>query len=80
MCSQWSWNPEESAGSPVTVTDGCELSCRGWELNMGLLEKEPVFLTSKPSLKSSFKITHEVGKEKCVWRASRSKSRGERRK
>jgi hypothetical protein len=54
MCVLCPWNPEESVGSPGTVTDGCELPCKGWESNLGPLEKEPVFSTSKSSLKSSF--------------------------
>jgi hypothetical protein len=34
------------------ITDGCEPSCSYWELNSGLLEEEPVFLTTEPSLQS----------------------------
>ena len=33
-----------------TVTDGCEPQRGCWELNSGLLEEQPVYLTGKPSL------------------------------
>ena len=46
---------EEGVGSPRTgVIDGCEPPCRCQELNSGLLEEQPVLLTTKPSLQSSF--------------------------
>ena len=32
------------------ITDGCEPPCGCWELNSGLLEEEPLLLTSEPSL------------------------------
>ena len=32
------------------VTDGCELLCGSWDLNMSLLEVQPVLLTAEPSL------------------------------
>jgi hypothetical protein len=31
------------------VTDGCELSCECWELNLGPLQEQSVLLTAKPS-------------------------------
>ena len=38
------------AGRPEEASYGCELPCGFWELNHGPLEKEPVLLTSGPSL------------------------------
>jgi hypothetical protein len=32
------------------ITDGCEPPCGFWELNLGLLEEQPVLLTAEPSL------------------------------
>jgi hypothetical protein len=32
------------------VTDIDELSCGCWELNLGLLEEQPVLLSAEPSL------------------------------
>lgn len=29
------------------VTDGCELPCTRWELNLGLLQEQQVFLTTE---------------------------------
>lgn len=41
----------EGAGFPGTGdTDSCELPCRWWELNLGLLEEQPVRLTTEPHL------------------------------
>jgi hypothetical protein len=38
-------------GSPGTeVTDSCEPPCGYWELNLGPLEEQPVFLTTESSL------------------------------
>jgi hypothetical protein len=34
------------------ITDGCESPCGSWELNPGPLEKQPVLLTTEPSLQS----------------------------
>ena len=35
-----------AAHSPGTrVADGCELSCGGWELNLGLLQEQQMLLT-----------------------------------
>jgi hypothetical protein len=31
------------------ITDGCEPPCGCWELNLGLLEEQPVFLYTEPS-------------------------------
>lgn len=43
--------PLEDVGSSGTgVTDGCELPCKCWELNLGPLLEEPVFLTSSLQL------------------------------
>ena len=36
-----------SSGTGVTYS--CELPCGCWELNLGLLEEEPVLLTAEPS-------------------------------
>jgi E3 ubiquitin-protein ligase NEDD4 len=45
------WRPEEGVGSPgIGVTDSCELPCGCWELNSGPLKKQPVLLTTEPSL------------------------------
>ena len=45
--------PEERVRSQGTrVTGGCELPCGCWELNLGPLEEQPVFLTSEPSLQA----------------------------
>ena len=32
------------------ITENCELPCRSWELNPGPLKKQPVLLTTEPSL------------------------------
>jgi hypothetical protein len=32
------------------VTDGCEPPCECWELNLSLLDEQPVLLTTEPSL------------------------------
>ena len=43
--------PEEGVRFPgIGVTDGCEPSFRFWELNSGLLEGQPVLLTTEPIL------------------------------
>lgn len=34
------------------VPDGCEQTCRCWELNPGLLEEQPVLLTTEPCFQS----------------------------
>ena len=36
------------------ITDGCEPPCGCWELNLGPLEEQSVFLTTEPSLQPSF--------------------------
>jgi hypothetical protein len=36
--------------APDLISDGCEPPCGCWELNSGPLEKQPVLLTSDPSL------------------------------
>lgn len=42
---------EEGVGSlEIGITDGCELLCGCWELNLGSLECKPMLLTSEPSL------------------------------
>ena len=41
----------EGIRSPGTgVTNSCELPCGCWDLNLGLLEEQPVLLTAEPSL------------------------------
>lgn len=43
--------PEEGIGSPETqVREGCQLPCEGWESTLGLLEAQPVLLSTQPSL------------------------------
>lgn len=45
--------PEEGIGSPETqVREGCQLPCEGWESTLGLLEAQPVLLSTQPSLQS----------------------------
>ena len=34
----------------ISIIDGCELPCGCWDLNPGLLEEQPVLLTSEPTL------------------------------
>lgn len=41
---------EEGIDPPERVMDGCQITCRCWELNMGPLEGQPVLLTVAPSL------------------------------
>lgn len=50
--------PEDGIGPPGTgVTDGCQLLCVGWALNLGLLTDQPVLLTPEQSLQIQlFKI------------------------
>jgi hypothetical protein len=38
------------------VTDGCEPPCGCWELNLGPLEEQTVFLTTEPSLQPPERI------------------------
>lgn len=45
--------PEEGIRSPrIGVRDGCEPTCRDWELNPGSLEQQPLFLNTEPSFQS----------------------------
>jgi len=49
--------------SPGTgVTDRCELPCGCWELNLGPLEEQLVFLTPEPSLQP---IRYQIQSEAC---------------
>lgn len=49
------WRPEEAIGSPESgVTEGCELPCGCWELNLGCLEEQQVLFTTVPSLQPPF--------------------------
>lgn len=42
-------SPEEGVGFPHTVlVHGCESPSRWWELNPGLLEEQPVLVTTEP--------------------------------
>jgi hypothetical protein len=42
--------PEENVGASETeVIDDCELPCGCWELNLGLLEEQPVLLSTESS-------------------------------
>lgn len=50
-CVQYLSMPEEGNESPGTgATDGYQLPCGCWELNMDPLQKEQVLLTTEPSL------------------------------
>jgi hypothetical protein len=50
-CASNTQRPEEGTGIPATeATNGCELPYRGWELNPGPLQEEPVLSTTEPSL------------------------------
>lgn len=49
--------------SPRTdITVGYELPCRWWELSLGLLEEQPVFLTDDLALDGSSQSLQKVGK------------------
>jgi hypothetical protein len=44
---------EENIRSPVTiVTDGCDITCVCWELNIDPLQEHQVLLTAESSLQS----------------------------
>ena len=55
------WSAEEDIGSPGTELKDCwELPCGCWESStLGLLEEQPVLLTTEPSLQppNTFKVT-----------------------
>lgn len=55
-CFVSSWYPQKAElaleYSQIGVTDGCELSCGCWELNLGPLQKPQVLSTIEPSLQS----------------------------
>ena len=41
----------EGSGAPSTgITNGSQVPCGYWELDLGHLEEQPVFLTTEPSL------------------------------
>ena len=42
--------------TPDPIIDGCELPCGCWDLNSGLLEEQPVLLTTEPSQTSHFAL------------------------
>ena len=42
--------PELQKRASDPITDGCLPPCGCWELNSGLLEEQPVLLTTEPSL------------------------------
>jgi hypothetical protein len=44
---------EDIRGPGTGVVDGCELPCGCWESNLGLLEEQPVLLTTEPAQLSS---------------------------
>lgn len=49
-CAWGLWRPEDSTKWPIAaVTDGSEALCGLWELNLGSLEEQPVFLTTEQS-------------------------------
>jgi hypothetical protein len=53
--------------SPRTrVTDSCELPCGCWELNLGLLEEQPVHLTIEPSLQPNYTFFLSKTRFLCV--------------
>jgi hypothetical protein len=57
-CGRYLQRLEESAGSSgAGVTGGYYLSCEFWELNTGLLQEEPMLLTTEPSLQPVFSIS-----------------------
>jgi hypothetical protein len=57
---------EEHTGSPGTgVVDNCELPCGCWELNPGVLQEQPVFLTTESSLQGCLKGPHWAGLHKA---------------
>ena len=52
---QYQWSLEEDSGYPETeVTDGCKPPCGCWELNLGNLEEQPVFLTMELPFQTFF--------------------------
>lgn len=56
----WLCEGVRSLGTRVTAS--CELLCTCWELNLGPLEEQPVFLTTKLSLQppqNYFQVTGE---------------------
>lgn len=63
--------PEEArkgCWSPVSgVTDGCELLYGCWELNPGLLEEQPVPITTETFLQPLFYSFKDVFIISCVW-------------
>lgn len=48
------------------ITGGCEPQYGSWELNLGPLEEQPVFLSTKPSLQSCISIFQS----KCIGESS----------
>lgn len=49
-----SWVPEEVIVCPGTrVTNGCELLCWCWELNLDPLQEQNIILTTEPTFLSS---------------------------
>ena len=44
--------PKSQKRASDPITDGCEPPCGCWELNLGPLEEQSVFLTTEPSLQS----------------------------
>jgi hypothetical protein len=56
MHSWYPWRPEEGIGfSRTEVTEGYELPCRCWELNLGPLQEQPVLFTAEPFLQLNAK-------------------------
>lgn len=53
--------PEQSIGShKTTAVGGCEPLCGCWELNSGLLQEQPVFLTTEQSFQFIFFLLKKV--------------------
>ena len=58
---------EENVGSPGTgVTDGCEPTYRGWELNLDPLEEQQVLLTAEPFLQPHLVLFKNYSEEILV--------------
>jgi E3 ubiquitin-protein ligase NEDD4 len=49
ICITGSCGAEEGIGSPgIGVIDGCKPPCSCWELNLGPMKEQTVFLTPAP--------------------------------
>jgi hypothetical protein len=72
LCIWCPWRSEKGIESLGTrVTDSCELPCGCWGSHQGPLEKQPVFLTTEPSLQPledilCYYISYFLKKSVCV--------------